>query len=109
MYLAVLTANNYLLIMYKRKVTDFFFLILGISKEVKKILLLNLRQDFPFEVAPVLLAPIIYSDKLEHPMEKINSDTSTIANIMVIVILGFFIKHEFYPFIFFRIIHHYLI
>jgi CCR4-NOT transcription complex subunit 1 len=56
--------------------------LFGISKEVKKVLLLNLRRDFPLEVAPVLLAPLIYSDKPDHPMDKINSDTSTIPKIM---------------------------
>lgn len=50
------------------------------------MLLLNLRRDFPLEVAPVLLAPLIYSDKPDHPMDKINSDTSTIPKIMVITV-----------------------
>lgn len=62
------------------------FYVSGISKEVKKVLLINLRRDFPLEVAPVLLAPIIYPDKPDHPMDKINSDTSTIPKIMVIIV-----------------------
>lgn len=60
----------------------------GISKEVKKVLLLNLRRDFPIEVVPILLVPLIYSEKLDQPMDKINLDTSnTFVNIMVIVVL----------------------
>lgn len=60
-----------------------YIYVSGISKEVKQILLQNLRRDFPLEVAPVLLAPIIYSNKPDRPMDKINSDTSVIPNIMV--------------------------
>lgn len=61
------------------------FLILGISKEIKEILLKNLRRDFPLEVAPVLLAPLIYSDNPDRPMDKINQDMSSISNSMVII------------------------
>lgn len=61
-------------------------LILGISKEVKEVLLQNLRRDFPLEVAPVLLAPLIYSDNPDRPMDKINQDMSSISNSMVITI-----------------------
>jgi len=67
----------------------------GISKEVKKVLLLNLRRDFPLEVAPVLLAPLIYSDKPDHPMDKINLDTSTIPKIMVLTILFLIVIYDF--------------
>jgi len=62
---------------------------LGISKEIKEVLLQNLRRDFPLEVAPVLLAPLIYSDNPDRPMDKINQDTSSISNIMVLWILYF--------------------
>ncbi|XP_050435609.1 CCR4-NOT transcription complex subunit 1 isoform X4 [Adelges cooleyi] len=55
----------------------------GISKEVKEVLLQNLRRDFPLEVAPVLLAPLIYPDKPDRPMEKINQDTASISNTML--------------------------
>jgi len=61
------------------------FLILGISKEIKEVLLKNLRRDFPLEVAPVLLAPLIYSDNPDRPMDKINQDMSSISNSMVII------------------------
>ncbi|XP_050425870.1 CCR4-NOT transcription complex subunit 1-like [Adelges cooleyi] len=50
----------------------------GISKEVKNSLLLNLRRDFPLEVAPVLLAPLIYSNKPDHPMVKMDQETINI-------------------------------
>lgn len=59
---------------------------LGISKEVKEVLLQNLRRDFPLEVAPVLLAPLIYPDNPDRPMDKINQDTSSISNTMVIIL-----------------------
>ncbi|XP_050527108.1 CCR4-NOT transcription complex subunit 1-like isoform X2 [Daktulosphaira vitifoliae] len=55
----------------------------GISKESKEVLLQNLQRDFPLEVAPVLLAPLIYPDKLDCPMDKINLDTSSISNTML--------------------------
>ncbi|XP_025202841.1 CCR4-NOT transcription complex subunit 1-like isoform X4 [Melanaphis sacchari] len=57
--------------------------IFGISKEVKEVLLKNLRRDFPLEVAPVLLAPLIYSDNPDRPMDKINQDMSSISNSML--------------------------
>lgn len=75
---------------------NYLFFLLGISKEVKKVLLLNLRRDFPLEVAPVLLAPLIYSDKPDHPMDKINSDTSTIPKIMVITVFFMIDTWDFY-------------
>lgn len=43
----------------------------------------NLRRDFPLEVAPVLLAPLIYPDNPDRPMDKINQDMSSISNTMV--------------------------
>lgn len=43
----------------------------------------NLRRDFPLEVAPVLLAPLIYPDNPDRPMDKINQDISSISNTMV--------------------------
>lgn len=61
------------------------FIFLGLSKEVKEVLLQNLRRDFPLEVAPVLLAPLIYPDNPDRPMDKINQDTSSISNTMVII------------------------
>ncbi|XP_050542433.1 CCR4-NOT transcription complex subunit 1-like [Daktulosphaira vitifoliae] len=61
------------------KVDDQF----GIDKDIKKALLENLRRDFPLEVVPVLLAPLIYSEKLDCPMEKINQDISSISNTML--------------------------
>lgn len=57
----------------------------GISKEIKEVLLQNLRRDFPLEVAPVLLAPLIYPDNPDRPMDKINQDTSSVSNTMVII------------------------
>lgn len=59
--------------------------LLGISKEVKELLLQNLRRDFSLEVAPVLLAPLIYPDNPDRPMDKINQDMSSISNAMVIM------------------------
>lgn len=38
----------------------------------------------------MLLAPLIYSDKPDHPMDKINSDTSTNPKIMVTTVFFFF-------------------
>jgi hypothetical protein len=49
------------------------------------VLLQNLRRDFPLEVAPVLLAPLIYPDNPDRPMDKINQDMSSISNTMVII------------------------
>lgn len=49
------------------------------------MLLQNLRRDFSLEVAPVLLAPLIYPDNPDRPMEKINQDMSSISNTMVII------------------------
>lgn len=63
-----------------------FVIFLGLSKEVKEVLLQNLRRDFPLEVAPVLLAPLIYPDNPDRPMDKINQDTSSISNTMVTVL-----------------------
>ncbi|VVC27811.1 Hypothetical protein CINCED_3A013043 [Cinara cedri] len=57
--------------------------IFGISKEVKEVLLQNLRRDFPLEVAPVLLAPLIYPGNPDRPMDKINQDTSSITSTML--------------------------
>lgn len=64
-----------------------YFCILGITKEVKYNLLQNLRRDFPLEVAPVLLAPLIYPDNPDRPMDKINQDTSSIPNTMVYIFI----------------------
>jgi len=70
-------------LLYNRFIFFIDFLILGISKEVKEVLLKNLRRDFPLEVGPVLLAPLIYSDNPDRPMDKINQDMSSISNSMV--------------------------
>lgn len=83
--MTVLPSQELIIIFYVIYLYD-----LGISKEVKNNLLQNLRRDFPLEVAPVLLAPLIYPDNPDRPMDKINQDTSSISNTMVLIFL--FIK-----------------
>lgn len=53
-------------------------------------MLKNLRRDFPLEVAPVLLAPLIYSDNPDRPMDKINKDMSSISSISKSMVTTFY-------------------
>jgi len=62
----------------------FFFLSFpGIVAETKESFLKSLRRDFPRELVPVVLAPLLYPSKPDLPMDKVNQDNSTMTNTMV--------------------------
>ncbi|XP_034255857.1 CCR4-NOT transcription complex subunit 1 isoform X2 [Thrips palmi] len=52
----------------------------GVTSETKESFLKNLRRDFPRELVPVVLAPLIYPNKPDLPMDKLNQDSSVMAN-----------------------------
>lgn len=54
----------------------------GVTPEVKEIFLKNLRRDFPRELVPVVLAPLLYPSSTDLPMDKLSQDTSSMANTM---------------------------
>ncbi|XP_069701670.1 CCR4-NOT transcription complex subunit 1 isoform X3 [Periplaneta americana] len=55
----------------------------GIAAETKETFLKNLRRDFPRELVPVVLAPLLYPNKPDLPMDKVNQDNSTMTNTML--------------------------
>lgn len=57
----------------------------GVNSETKESFLKNLRRDFPRELVPVVLAPLIYPNKPDLPMDKLNQDSSIMANTHVSV------------------------
>ena len=61
----------------------FFLSFPGIVTETKESFLKSLRRDFPRELVPVVLAPLLYPSKLDLPMDKVNQDSSTMTNTMV--------------------------
>lgn len=63
----------------------------GVTAEVKEVFLKNLRRDFPRELVPVVLAPLLYPPDPDLPMDKLNQDSSNMANPMVII---FFFKYS---------------
>lgn len=60
-----------------------YFFFSGIGAETKDTFLRSLCRDFPRELVPVVLAPLLYSNKGDLPMDKINQDSSTMTNTMV--------------------------
>jgi len=56
---------------------------LGVTPETKEVFLKNLRRDFPRELVPVVLAPLLYSYSSDLPMDKLNQDSSNMANTML--------------------------
>jgi CCR4-NOT transcription complex subunit 1 len=61
----------------------FFLSFPGIVAETKESFLKSLRRDFPRELVPVVLAPLLYPSKPDLPMDKVNQDNSTMTNTMV--------------------------
>jgi CCR4-NOT transcription complex subunit 1 len=57
----------------------------GIVTETKETFLKSLRRDFPRELVPIVLAPLLYPSKPDLPMDKVNQDSSAMANAMVCV------------------------
>ncbi|KAK7790471.1 hypothetical protein R5R35_006209 [Gryllus longicercus] len=55
----------------------------GVSAETKEIFLKNLRRDFPRELVPVVLAPLLYPGNTDLPMDKVNQESSTMTNNMM--------------------------
>lgn len=55
----------------------------GVTPETKEVFLKNLRRDFPRELVPVVLAPLLYPNSPDLPMDKLNQDTSTMTNTML--------------------------
>ena len=55
----------------------------GIAAETKETFLKNLRRDFPRELVPVVLAPLLYPYKPDLLMDKVNQDNTTMTNTMV--------------------------
>lgn len=55
----------------------------GIVAETKETFLKSLRRDFPRELVPVVLAPLLYPSKPDLPMDKVNQDSSTMTNTML--------------------------
>jgi CCR4-NOT transcription complex subunit 1 len=68
---------------FKNDWTLNIFIFSGIAAETKETFLKSLRRDFPRELVPVVLAPLLYSSKGDLPMDKINQDSSTMTNTMV--------------------------
>ncbi|XP_039287191.1 LOW QUALITY PROTEIN: CCR4-NOT transcription complex subunit 1 [Nilaparvata lugens] len=54
----------------------------GVTTEVKEVFLKNLRRDFPRELVPVVLAPLLYPSSTDLPMDKLSQDSSSMANTM---------------------------
>ena len=61
----------------------YIFYFPGIVAETKETFLKSLRRDFPRELVPVVLAPLLYPSKPDLPMDKVNQDSSTMTNTMV--------------------------
>nr|CAD7404198.1 unnamed protein product [Timema poppensis] len=52
----------------------------GISSETKEAFLKSVRRDFPRELVPVVLAPLLYPSNSDLPMDKLNQDTTAMSN-----------------------------
>nr|CAD7424776.1 unnamed protein product [Timema monikensis] len=52
----------------------------GISSETKEAFLKSVRRDFPRELVPVVLAPLLYPSNFDLPMDKLNQDTTAMSN-----------------------------
>ncbi|XP_026284061.1 CCR4-NOT transcription complex subunit 1 [Frankliniella occidentalis] len=52
----------------------------GVTSETKESFLKNLRRDFPRELVPVVLAPLLFPNKPDLPMDKLNQDSTAMAN-----------------------------
>jgi CCR4-NOT transcription complex subunit 1 len=74
-YFKIIMAFMYVLI--------YVFSLPGIVAETKETFLKSLRRDFPRELVPVVLAPLLYPSKSDLPMDKVNQDSSTMTNTMV--------------------------
>ncbi|KAJ9577751.1 hypothetical protein L9F63_005671, partial [Diploptera punctata] len=55
----------------------------GITPETGDAFLKNLRRDFPRELVPVVLAPLLYPYKPDLLMDKVNQDNTTMTNTML--------------------------
>ncbi|KAL1130932.1 hypothetical protein AAG570_012173 [Ranatra chinensis] len=55
----------------------------GITNETKEVFLRNLRRDFPRDLVPIVLAPLLYTDNSELSMDKLISDTSNMSHNLV--------------------------
>lgn len=55
----------------------------GVSGETKEVLVKNLRRDFPRELVPIVLAPLIYPNSTDLLMDKINQEPTSLTNAMV--------------------------
>lgn len=52
----------------------------SISAETKTIFWKRLQRDFPREHVPVILAPLLYPDRPDLPMDKVNQETTIMAS-----------------------------
>ncbi|XP_067012333.2 CCR4-NOT transcription complex subunit 1 isoform X3 [Anabrus simplex] len=54
----------------------------GVPPETKEAFLKNLRRDFPRELVPVVISPLLYPYKPDLPMDKINQENSSMPSNM---------------------------
>ncbi|XP_014252247.1 CCR4-NOT transcription complex subunit 1 isoform X3 [Cimex lectularius] len=57
--------------------------LFGLTAETKEAFLHNLRRDFPRDLVPIVLAPLLYSDNSELSMEKLLNDSNNMSHNMV--------------------------
>lgn len=55
-----------------------------ISADIKTIFWKILQRDFPREHVPIILAPLLYPNRHDLPMDKINSETTNMSNYLVL-------------------------
>ncbi|XP_066906424.1 CCR4-NOT transcription complex subunit 1 isoform X2 [Halyomorpha halys] len=56
---------------------------LGVTSETKEAFFRNLCRDFPRDLVPIVLAPLLYSDNSELSMDKLLSDSMNMSHNMV--------------------------
>jgi len=72
------------------KYYDLFFT--GINQESKEAFLISLRRDFPRELVPVVLSPLLYPNlNYDIQADKMTEDSTTMANNLVNNFRGSFI------------------
>ncbi|XP_063227280.1 CCR4-NOT transcription complex subunit 1 isoform X2 [Bacillus rossius redtenbacheri] len=54
--------------------------LFGISVDTKEALLKSVRRDFPRELVPIVLAPLLYPASADLPMDKVNQDGAAMTN-----------------------------
>lgn len=69
----------------------------GLAIVTKELFLQRLRRDFPRDLVPVILAPLLYPDDTENPLEEMTS-VEDMAGAMMEQTLADFVREIGYPF-----------